>query len=76
MRDELLKQAKATLAALRKRCEGDPSTDPLAAKVQALRRREAEGLPIYNKDMIVQAMKIHDALAPARKAANRTVLSP
>jgi hypothetical protein len=73
-REELLKRANARLAALRKRCEGDPAADPLAAKVQALRRRAAEGKPMYNKSMLADAMKLHDALEPTRRKANHTVL--
>ena len=72
-RDELLKQAAATLSALKKRCAGDAASDPLAAKIQQLQRREKECLPLYSKEILADATKVHGDLAPARKAANQVL---
>jgi hypothetical protein len=69
-----LERAKATLSALRKRCAGDPASDHFAAKIQALRRRQSDGKLIYNPEILGEAMKVHDALEPVRKSANRAVL--
>lgn len=73
-REELLKRAREKLAALKRRCEGDAARDPFAAKIGELRRRRAQGKPVYTPEILAEAMKVHDDLEPARRAANRAVL--
>lgn len=73
-RVDLLKRARAYLAALRLRANGDPTADPFAAKIQAIERCRASGRPTYDPVLLRAAMSIHDDLSPARKAANRAML--
>ena len=73
-RGEAVRKATANLARIKERAKGDPAKDPFAAKAQQLKRRQEQGLPLCDPEILAGAMKVNDALEPARKSANQAVL--
>jgi len=73
-RSERAAKARLLLSGITERASGDPATDPFAAKMQQLRARRRAGLPLYDAEILAEAMKVHDDLTPLRKAANQVVL--
>ena len=61
------KRAEKILERVRERARGD---DPFGRQVRRLSRSEKP----YSDEMLAEALRIHEDLAPARKAANRAGL--